>query len=279
MKTIYQYNNYREFVKDRFEEMRAKDPKISHRSLVAKCGFRSSNTIHLIITGKRNLTKDSAQKLAKGLELSADEAKYFAHLTLLNQTDSLDEKIELTKKLTGQKTFQSRLHLSGELLHYYQQWYYPIIREMIGLPDFQQDPQWIADRLGHGITPDDVKAALKELEKLNLILRDTQGSLKQSDTHLKASGDVPSSVIAHFHYEMMKKAGESVTSTPREQRDLSSITLAIPHSKIPEFRKMISVFQEEVIELAENQAGDDKEIYQLNVQLFPLTKKSSDEAA
>lgn len=51
------------------------------------------------------------------------------------------------------------------------------------------------------------------------------------------------------------------------------MTLAVPQEGIAQLKAMVVSFQEQVVALAEKFQSTD-EVYQINVQLFPLTAKA-----
>jgi uncharacterized protein (TIGR02147 family) len=59
MPNIFNYLNYRDFLKDYYEEHKAKSPCFSYKYLANKAGFKSKSFFHEVITGKKNLSKDS----------------------------------------------------------------------------------------------------------------------------------------------------------------------------------------------------------------------------
>ncbi len=57
---------------------------------------------------------------------------------------------------------------------------------------------------------------------------------------------------------------------PLEKREYTSITMAIDPKNIPRARRLIDRFQDKVVAILES--GEPTEVYNMNVQLFPLTQ-------
>lgn len=270
MVKVYEYSNYRSFLSARYEELKVEQPGFTYRKLAKVCGFKSPGFYHLIVSGKRNLTNAAAQKLAKGLGLEHKETIYFCSLVKFNQSTSLEERAEAAKKILELKQIQSVFSIGPELMDYYKNWYYPVIREMVRLNDFQELGRWIVDCLQEQISVFQAREALESLENMGFLKREN-GKLKQSHAHVKTPDEAPSILMANFHYQMIKFAAESIANIHHTQRDISGLTLTVSKSMLPEMKKLIADFRASFIKLA-SQSSEHDSVYQVNVQLFPLTK-------
>jgi uncharacterized protein (TIGR02147 family) len=69
---------------------------------------------------------------------------------------------------------------------------------------------------------------------------------------------------------MIELALDSLKNEARELREFNGVTLSISMDKLPLLKEKIRQFRKEINELTSNLEGADQ-VYQLNVQLFPLT--------
>lgn len=92
MISIYKYEDFREFLKDRYLRMKAKDAAFSYQRFSKDAGVRSPNYLKLIIDGTRNLTISNIHGFARGLKLTEGEAEFFEALVLLGQSASTSER-------------------------------------------------------------------------------------------------------------------------------------------------------------------------------------------
>src|SRR5687767_5975132 len=104
-KSVFEYDNYRVFLKDVYEHARKLDKKYSYRYFAKIAGFQTSNFMMLVIKGQRNLTKDSAEKFAKGLKLSKEEKEFFKNLVFFNQASNHEEKSHYAEQLLKSHTY------------------------------------------------------------------------------------------------------------------------------------------------------------------------------
>ena len=79
---IYNFTDYREFLKDRYRQLKINDPLFSFRHFSKSAGFGSPNYLKLVMDGKRNLSAEAIAKFAKGLRLDNHESEYKADFVI-----------------------------------------------------------------------------------------------------------------------------------------------------------------------------------------------------
>ncbi len=270
---IFAYENYRIYLRELYAYLKANKPSFSYRFFARKAGFRAPNFLKLVIDGKRNLTLKSIKQFAHALDLNNQESEFFECLVLFNQATSTVEKNECYQKMTRCRRYREVRQLEKEIFKYYSNWYYVAIREMVNLTDFQEDPRWIADNLQPTISPQQAAQALKVLMKLKMLERDGAKRLHQVNPIVSTAADVQSLAVSNFHKEMMNIAALSLMTVPRSERDVTSVTVGVSQRQLPGVKKRIERFREELLKTIEAADKPSERIYQLNIQLFPLTKR------
>ncbi|MGE0762140.1 MAG: TIGR02147 family protein [Bdellovibrionales bacterium] len=275
-KSIFEYDNYREFIRDYYLQSKAKNKKFSHRLFARLAGFKSSNFIKFIIENKSNISEASVEKLAKAMRLSTLETQFFKSLTLFNQATTSEERHRHSQAIIGYRTSRKTFPLREALFNYTSKWYLSVLRGLVGLPGFQEDAKWISDNLPPSVTPAEVQKGFEDLIKLGLLARDASGKLVQSSANISSDDEVALSSVAQFHREMMKRASESIDRVSRERRDISGITIGMSAETASKIKEMTQKFRKEIVEVA-SQDENARSIYQLNIQLFPLIDLDVDE--
>jgi uncharacterized protein (TIGR02147 family) len=219
--------------------------------------------------GQRNLTSEGIEKFSRALKLRKAEAAFFRNLVGLNQAKTTEEKERFAREVLRSESFRKIHPLFESQFNFYAFWYCAAIRELVGLPDFKEDPAWIARRLVPPILPREAKIALEELQKLGLIQRNASGKLVQAHSKISTQDEVSSSSVAHYHREMMRLASESINRFPRESRAIMGQTLGISRATAGRVKEAIQRFRQEIFEMV-SEAEETEVIYQLNFQLFPL---------
>ncbi|MEZ4845850.1 MAG: TIGR02147 family protein [Bdellovibrionota bacterium] len=178
---VYNYVDHVQYMNDMVEFLKKESKVFSFRYFAKKSGFASQSALKFFLDGKRNLTAESIQKVAKGFQLDSTETKYFENLVKLNQESSNERKNEYFQEmLKVQKKKKIRM-ISTDQYDYFSKWYNPAIRELIRCKDFQGDPKWIVSRIFPMISVPEARESLRLLERLGLIQKDVSGKYVQTD--------------------------------------------------------------------------------------------------
>lgn len=269
-KQIYEYQDYREYLRDFYETLKKQDKKFSQRYLALKLGVKSSGFLSEVINGKRNLSQNNVLQWLKVLKLDKDASCYFDNLVHFNQAVSLSEKSYWLQKLMDCK----KVHLSvlnKDLYEYFSRWYYTAIREMFFYYHNPADPKQIAAQVYPPIKADDAKNAISLLERLGMIEKQPDGSYKQRNAMVSTGDTVKSIEVANFQQQTAELAKEAILNVPSTLRDITTLTVSISEAGYSRICELLKETRKEIAKIAQNDSGEDR-VYQVNVQLFPLTK-------
>jgi uncharacterized protein (TIGR02147 family) len=268
---IYEYDNFRNYLKEVYGRAKARGRKYSLRYFSRLLGFSSPSFFKLVMDGKRNLSDGSIDRFVEVLKLNSQEARYFRSLVALNQAKTSDERVHYSREILRSKSYRQTHPLSEAQLEYFTHWYYIVIRELVNLPAFKEDPKWIADNTLPPVSVKQAEDALAALQRLGLIGRDAQGRLVQAKAVVSTGDEVISACLAEYHKQFMIRARESIDLIRREMRDISSVTFPANEKTAKSIKAKIQKFRNE---LAQEAAGDPRSsvVYQLNMQLFPVTQ-------
>ena len=270
--SIFDYLDYRSFLRDMFLFRKEKDSYFSYRFFSGKAGFSSPNFLKLVIDGKRNLGNGSIAKMAKGFGLKKQEQEYFENLVLMNQAENHDEKNRYYQKMISIKGIRPGKAIDKAQYEYFSKWYYPVIRELVIFGDRRHTPVQIARILEPAITAKEAERALKLLTKLGFIQQDDNGQWQQCDRVMTTGPEVKSLIIANFHREMIRLATDAIERFPADQRDITSLTLSVNQNQMEEIKKRIADFRQDMLQLACADQDEDQ-VIQINIQAFPMTRK------
>lgn len=271
MADVFAYLDYRGFLRDAYEERKARGRGFSFRAFSRMAGLRSPNYLKLVIDGERNLSDAMAPRFAAALGLADDSARYFVDLVSFNQARDAHSRNAAYARLRGFRRYRSAHRL--ELAHaaYHSTWYLPAIRELAARKDFEADAEWIAPRLRPPISKEDATAALATLFELGLLVRDARGRVSQGEALVSTGPETRGLHIGNYHRMMMERAATSIDEVPAAERDVSSLTLCVAASGLAEIKDRIQKFRRELLELGASET-DPREVVQINFQLFPLTQ-------
>ena len=130
---------------------------------------------------------------------------------------------------------------------------------------------WIAKRLSLPVPQ--VQLILERLGRLSY-LRRANDSWALAVGSTRTPTDVPSTALRKLHAEVLAHAISSLDSVAVDERDVTSMTLAIDSSRIPMAKELIRSFRRTLAEFLEG--GERDEVFHFNIQLVPVTKPSKE---
>lgn len=145
-------------------------------------------------------------------------------------------------------------------------WYHYAILSLGELPENSSDSRWVAKRLN--ISYKQANEAMTRLQRLGII-EISDGKFRQIGEPLKTTTDIPSSSIRNYHKGILSLAQNKIEQIDIDKRDYSSMTMAINSNNLKKAKKLTQKYKEQMLDLLET--GKLNEVYQLSIQLFPLT--------
>lgn len=282
---ITQFTDYVDYIKELIEYKREAHG-FSFRVFCRLSGFKSSNYLKWVVERVRPISLKSVHKFVSGLSLDKREAQYF--MLMVNYKEAKDpeaKRFYYEQMLAWQ---QKRVGaLTKDAYEYLSHWYYLAIRELIGSKEFNEDPNWIRNRLGSNLTLWDIKNSLDTLIRLKLIRRDEKGCLRQTTKDLHTEKEITSLAAYNYHVEMLDLAQNALTKRKAEERHYQSLVALINKKTYAVLKDKIQNFQQELIQYLEKEENNSvkdessalQELYALNLQMFPLTKHEKQKGA
>ncbi|MDB4987527.1 MAG: hypothetical protein JWN04_2705 [Myxococcaceae bacterium] len=273
---VFQYLDYRAFLRDYYLERKARRPGFSYRGFSRRAGLGSPNYLKLVIEGERSLTPAMAARFAKACGLADESAAFFEHLVAFNQAKSVREREDCFARLTGFRRHRSVRRLDLKHADYHSTWYLPAIRELAARADFREDPTWIARALAPRISVAQAREALKTLVELGLLAANDDGHLRQSEPLVSTGPEMHRAYVAKYHKMMMRRAAASISLFASEERDVSSLTLCLGRDGIERIKRRLRSLRRELLEMSELES-DPEQVVQINFQAFPLSARREQE--
>jgi uncharacterized protein (TIGR02147 family) len=273
--SIFDFTDYRLFLRDYYAQAKRQHRGFTYRSFAQLAGTPPS-LLKDIISGRRRLTLATARKFGSAMKFSGRQQHYFEVLVhYCNETDNTrrNEFFDKIVQLRG----RAGIHFLGEE-HYsfFQHWYHAAIRELVTLPEFREDAEWIAEKLHPSITPAQVRKAIKTLCDIGLLQR-REGRLVQSDGLISSEYEMSSSVVRGFNRQMIENSLAAMEDVPVARREISGLTLGVSRMAYDRIKQRIRLFKEELLRMAADDTSSTETVCQFNVQLFPLVEEEDDD--
>jgi uncharacterized protein (TIGR02147 family) len=269
--SIVGYTDYRKFLKDAYEDLKLKKHFFSYRYFAQKAGLSSPGLLKMVIASQRNLTPKTMEQFIKGFGLKGSEAQYFRTLVVYNQAKKDADRVKHFTKLRKLMERRKVNSLSLQQYDFFSNWYIPVIREIINCDDFKNDSEKISEYMYHEVSPQQVEEAIKVLLNLALVGQDKRGNLASKPGHLKTDDSISHLGLKNYHRGQLDQAKKSIERTEPQRREIQALTIGIDPEKIEQAKEKILEFMDDMRDMLHS--GSNKQVYQLNVQFFNLTKE------
>ncbi|NLO22714.1 MAG: TIGR02147 family protein [Fibrobacter sp.] len=275
-KKIFEYLDYREFLKDYYQQKKNANPSFSLRVFSDKIGFKAKDFISRIMNGDKNLSIQSIPKVAKGLKLGKHETSFFMGLVKFNQARSMDERntaFEEMQEVLKVIRFAEKQYLLGHCQYLiFSHWRHLTIRSLIGMFGFNGDYKTLAKQVSPKITVTEAKESVQLLEESMLIKKDAEGNYKLTDSAITTGDRTSRLALRGFHQHCLKLGADSIDRDPPDSRHISGLTLGISKESYHRIVERVNAFRKEIALIAEEDSDADK-VYQMQFLLFPVGGK------
>lgn len=271
MEPIFKYDNYREYLRHYFDERKRLQRSFSSRFFAQKAGFSSHCYCSMVIDGKRNLSDESIEKIAKAIGFKPKENEYFRTLVYYNQSDSVDKKEHFYNSLSSMKKSAKCFSLSKKHLRYFDNWYYPVIRHLAVYSPWKGDFSVLASMVKPKITKQQAKEAVESLEAMNLINKDKNGDYTLT-SQMISSGEIPAFAKMKARRQMLEKGIEAAENIDASERFTTYTTMSVSKKTYSEIIKVLENAKQDIINKGFNDKKPEK-IYELILQMFPISEE------
>jgi transcriptional regulator with XRE-family HTH domain len=228
------------------------NPNYSLRAFAQSLGV-SSSFLSKVINGKKALGENTFLKIASRLDLETESVEAYR------------------AKLPGFKA--KGLNFDPLDLDHFQHiadWHHYAILEATTLADFEPSVKWVAERLG--LTAEKAQTAIDRLIRLGYLKKSGVDKFASNAKNLStAHHPVPSAACREHERQVLALAMRALDEVDIDHRDQTSLTVAIPASRMTEAREKIDQFRQEMAGLLQRRGKRDA-VYHLSVSLYPVTK-------
>lgn len=267
---IYDYTDYRKYLKDWFEERQGR-PSVRGFAKKVDC---SPSLLSSVMNGSRDLAAPLAEKVVLAMGLDPDEKGFFLDLVAMEQAETRAQRREAVDRVMGVRRFRSSPQIVDAMYLIFSRWYYPAILELARCASFREDAAWIARTLVPAITEAEATEALVMLITAGFLVRGDDGVLVAAGTSWATEHEVErvmSSGLVTMHRWVTGRAPDALEEFPKEERHFGTLALAIPEAALPELKKTITRFEEEVFSRF-GALKDPERVFQVSVQAFPISR-------
>jgi uncharacterized protein (TIGR02147 family) len=269
MRPIFEYLDYRDLLKDAFEERKVLNPLYSYRMYAEALGLHTSN-IFRILGKETHLPARCQSRAVEYLGLSERSTTYFLLLVAYARERNAKARQSILEEAMTLRDVSLR-QLGENDLAYFKDWWIAAVRALLEVLDGKAVPSVIASKLNPPVTPDQVAQALTLLQELGLVKKGSSGRLIVGEPHVTV---VPSrekvEAVHAYQRQILTLASDSLKRFPASLRDVSTVAMAIDRDRFIEVRGMLRECRR-LIQKSAGEAKDPDRAMQLVMAFFPLS--------
>lgn len=269
MANIFEYIDYRRYLRDAYEERRKENPKFSYRFIAGKVGFSSPGFFANVLSGKKDISLKLVLKFAELFKLGRKEKEYFETLVLFNKATGASEKKEYLERLVALRGGKVK-KVEAHQWEYFEKWHHAVVRELIALKPFRGDFKALAAMVNPPLTVPEARKSIELLERLELIRKGADGSYERTDAAISAGDAISKALIGAFQVQAMDLAKLAMDNMPSGTRSFSTLTLSVSGPTYLAMVEELRAFRRRLLEMAQASEAVDR-VYQMNFHVFPLT--------
>ena len=300
---VFAYSDYRTFLQDWFKVHKRRTGRKGTSDFARMAGC-SPGHVRNVVVGRRDLQAIFIEGFVRALGLTAEDATCFGLLVRCIHPLSSADRMQAARELRAlqqahgapvaaprrgrpRKVRAAPAGPERSPSHPYSEWFHPVIRALASCPGFQDNPTWIASSLRPAISPLQVSSLSRGERDL---LQDRPG-LPLTVPYGDREG-------RPYHRSALRAARWALHNVERSERQFGATTTSLCPSQLARLRDEIARFQAEIEELfarasqgsyiehirsedpapdspavVELRHGPPDVIYQLTIQVFPLSKR------
>jgi len=270
MKPIVEYQDYHVFLSDYYEE-RKRTSAFSWREFAKIAGFVSPSYLKDVCSGKTNLSKVTMDRVASAIGLAGHEVTYFEAMVQFGNAKTDETKKKFLEQMHSIALDNKVRIVDKDAFEYYDTWKNPVVRELAPMMPGAM-PGEIAKMCTQEVSALEVRKSLAFLERAGFLKQVGENVYVQTEKSVEGSKEGLPLAIRSMHREMGNLAVDSLDRFTSSERNITGVTMGIDHEtyerivyELDECRKRITAMADDCRNI--------KQVYRLNLQLFPLSKE------
>jgi uncharacterized protein (TIGR02147 family) len=251
----------------------------SYAMFSAAANIKSPNYLRMIIEGKRNLSPEMIGKFAKAMGLNKEETQDFRLLVLYNQATDPAERNILLKELADHRVGQKIK--TGEIdkkqFERIPSWITWILYAMIDQENVKFQVNELRELLRKKASTDEIQEALKSLIVSGEVEQnEVTGALQKTHSLIENAEEIPVALVRKLQAQLMYLGMESLFQDSPTEREFGTATLSLTQAEFEELKFKLRQLRKAVQKdnSVKRMTSKGERVYQMNLQLFPVTNRA-----
>lgn len=280
---LSEYLDFRKYLQDFYNYRRTLSQRdlrpYNYAMFSAAADIKSPNYLKMIIEGRRNLSEDMVGKFSKAMGHSKEQSEEFRLLVIFGQSSDPAQRNYLLKELSEFRV-QQKIR-SGEIdkknWDKVPNWIAWVLYAMADQAGVKFEAENLRRLLRSKASVDEITTAMSILLGNGDLVQDAAtGEVKKGRGSIESSEEVPVALVRKLQSELMYLGMESLYQDSPADREFGSLTLTLTRQEFEELRFKLRQIRKQAHKdnAIERMTAPGERVYQLNVQLFPVTDKT-----
>jgi hypothetical protein len=241
---------FRLWLNKQFTDRVGKNPRYSLRAFAGVLAHDPSS-VSQFLSGKRAPSRNAVVEICQRLSATPRDLKLIGVAPGINDTD---------------EAFQ----LSIDTFSVMSDWYHFAVLELTFVENFKSDPAWIASQLKISVV--EARAAIERLLRLGLLKAEGDTLIKTHAVITNDSGINSSAANKELQRQVINKALKAIDEVAQNEKEISSMTMPIDPKNLGKASELTKAYRRDMCALLAT--GEMSQVYNLAIQLYPVSKKS-----
>ncbi len=260
--------DYRSVLRDALARRCNTNPSYNMSRFARDLGL-SPGRLSEIFSHRQGLSTEVGKRIGGIIGLSDGETEFFCDQIEFEHGRSQAKRELARLRLSKRNDELEQRTLEIDTFHVISDWYHFAIVQLVELPFFREDPNWIARSLN--ISTAEATSAIDRLLRMDILTRSEDGKLKRVDQTVVVQNKAPSEAIRKFNDQILDKAKAALAARPQNERTVSTGMVCIRRSDFEEIRAKVRRFSTRLLNEAEASEKEKEAVYCLSMQFFEVT--------
>jgi uncharacterized protein (TIGR02147 family) len=269
---VRQFNSYREYLRSFYLYKKLSKPGFSFRKFSDIAGIKSPNFLHLVMSGRRNMSEDMGLQVSKAMGLMGAERSYFMAMIKQANARRPEEVADANRGLlraVNRLVGKDLTTASSKILSH---WHHCVVKELALLPDFEPSGEWISKKLRGLVGARQAEESLELLLEAAVLCKDDEtGQFEVREPMLDTGDSLDFARVLKHHLQTLDVWKSLLPTLGQDERELGMLVFPVSKRKLPQLKERIRQFQKDMVEWLQEEQEPDS-VMQLGTYLLPLTE-------
>ncbi|MBS1971670.1 MAG: TIGR02147 family protein [Bdellovibrionales bacterium] len=269
---ITTYTDAQQFLQDYYFYRKTLDEQFSYKNWAEELGIKNRSFLRLMTTGQRSISESTLQQMVGRMGLDNLGQQYFTHLVRKGNARNEKERTRYEQALKNLvRLHQNRIEIT-DTLSFLQSPEIPALQVLISYTDIQRSVSSLANLLER--RESEVSQWLSTLRNLGLAEEGEDGQWQARAQSYQIKDQPGNESLKKYHAKTLQHAIQAL-ETDKDSRRYRTLLMPLAPDQFAEVWAAINEFTVLQLEKYNGQEFSARRLYQMNVNLVPITKAES----